>query len=90
MYLKVRVPWLPFKWDAMALRWFIFHKGTMNDDLLRHEKIHLKQQRELGILKYLWLYCRNSEFRYAVEYEAYRWGSRMNKDEANMMAKRYR
>lgn len=64
------VPWLPFGWDGMAVRPFIFLKAG-HDHLLTHEAVHLRQQREHGIA-YYFKYAFSKSFRARMEIEAYR------------------
>ena len=41
---------IPFgKYDAMAIYPFIFIKGEATEKVIRHEKIHHEQQKEMGI-----------------------------------------
>ena len=42
---------VPFgKYDAMAVFPFVFIKGNVSDKVIRHEKIHCQQQREMGTI----------------------------------------
>lgn len=66
----ITVPWLPH-FQALALfgRYIIVRTGY--DKLIPHERVHIRQQREIGPLKYhvKWLFSR--EFRARVEIAAY-------------------
>jgi len=86
--MLIRVPWLPFRWEALALKWVIFYI-RIDNRLLAHEMVHVQQQTEMGLCVYLWHYIWDKEFRYDVEFEAYRNGSGMTSTEADKMAKRY-
>ena len=81
-------PWLPFGWDGLALKWVILYKRG-HQDIIPHEWIHINQQRKLGLGVYLWRYFFNPDFRYTVEFEAYRFGSRMNYYDAISAAMKY-
>ena len=59
MKLKTfRVPWLPFGFDGMALRWVILLKNE-DKGLLEHELIHIEQQKKHGFIKYMLLWFFN-------------------------------
>ena len=90
MTTTIRVPWLPFGWDGLALKWVIFHKGKeMSDGLANHERIHIIQQTTMGLGVYLWRYVTNKQFRFDVEYAAYRLGHGYSEEKAEARAKRY-
>jgi len=50
----------------------IHAKNEMSEDLIEHEKTHIKQQTEMGVEKWWNRYFEDSRFRYTQEIEAYR------------------
>jgi hypothetical protein len=66
--------------DAMTLYPYIFvcpiffRESSIGEyqATLRHENIHLHQQYKTGLIKFLWKYLTNKEFRYQSELEAYK------------------
>jgi hypothetical protein len=87
----ISVPWLPFGLDGLALKWFIVLRWghEKSQDLIAHERVHLRQQAQIGFIRYCWKYLKDRDFRYRVEYEAYRFGSKLDIDDAIEMAKGY-
>ena len=83
MTKTIRVPWLPFGFDGMALRWVILLRNE-EKGLLEHELIHIEQQKKHGFLKYLFLWCFNQRRRALFEAEAFKYGQR-NDDETIIM-----
>lgn len=71
--------WIPFKgFLAVTLYPFIFirseYKGKVNDVCLRHENIHIKQQKELLVIFFYIIYLCEwifNLFRYQDSYKAY-------------------
>jgi len=85
-----RVPWLPFGFDGMALRWVILLK---NDDkgLIEHELIHIEQQKKHGFIKYMFLWFFNDYKRALFEAEAFKYGQKYSDDRIIMiLVKNYR
>jgi len=73
--MKVKcLPWLPFKADGMALKYFILvRKGYENNAaLLEHELHHTRQQRNHFFLLWVFKYWFNSAFRQEMELAAYK------------------
>jgi hypothetical protein len=62
--------------DALAITIYphiYVRKGWENTSwLIEHEKLHLKEQKEKGQLRWLFKYLTNSEFRYWAEVRAYK------------------
>ena len=87
----VVVPWLPFKLDGLALRYFIFIKRghEKSRSLILHEQVHIEQQKAIGFIRYCWKYIDNKDFRYAMELQAYHEGTGLSKDEASKVAYTY-
>ena len=55
--IVIKSSWFPFgDYDAMALFPFVFVKGEVPNRVIRHEQIHLEQQKELLIIGFLFLY----------------------------------
>ena len=81
----VRTKWLPFGWEGMALGKVIF---LTNDALLAHELVHISQQKQLGLLVYLFKYVTSRQFRYEMEKQAYVLGSGMSESDAMDFIKR--
>jgi hypothetical protein len=83
--------WLPFHWDGLACKPFIFLRKRASDSssLLAHEMVHIRQQERHGLLKYLYKYFTNETFRLKMEFEAYYMGSGMDSPEAREYASRY-
>lgn len=54
----VAVPWLPLGVAGMTLgRLIVLHRDHLGDEtLLRHELVHVRQWRELGVPRFLWRY----------------------------------
>ena len=75
MTKKIKVKWLPFGFDGMALRWVILLKNE-DKGLLEHELIHIEQQKKHGFLKYLFLWCFNDYKRALFEAEAFKYGQK--------------
>lgn len=67
------VPYVPFGQRGKACVWFILinKKCKLDFRLVAHEKIHIRQQREFGWLRYLIRYYFDKRFRAMVEYEAF-------------------
>ena len=87
----IKVPWLPFGWDGLAVKPFIFMKDTTDLTLLQHENVHIRQQERLGLMYYLFKYATSKAFRYEMEIEAYVKGSKMGLREAHdFVTKRYK
>ncbi len=56
---------------------FYNHSKIYQDSTIKHEMVHIKQQQENGLLKFLFLYCFCllilwNPWRYKWEYEAYK------------------
>ena len=75
------VTFRPLGHDGLACRWFILiNKDFRNDEgLHKHERIHIQQMKDVGVLKYLWRYfvrhwMGDSRFRAMVEMDAFRYG----------------
>jgi hypothetical protein len=85
----VEVGFLPFKWDAMAVRPFVFVR-VWSGRILAHEEVHLEQQKQFGLLKYAWRYMTSVRWRVAMEYQAYNEGSGLGPIAAKEMADRYK
>lgn len=85
----VNVPWLPFGWDGLALKPFVFIRNY-SPLLLCHEYVHIEQQNRYGLFKYLWRYVMDPDFRVLMEYDAYRLGSQLSSEQARAMAENYR
>ena len=84
----IRVPWLPLHLSGLACYWFIIvRKG--HDHIIEHEKVHIDQMHSVGLCTYLYRYVTDSDFRYDVEYQAYRYGSAMTSTEADKWARKY-
>ena len=49
-------PWLMRGVIAITLGRTIFLRGACDDRLLRHELVHVRQVRQLGLLRFLWRY----------------------------------
>ncbi len=64
---------IPKRFDAISLRWFILVRPAHadNKDLIAHELEHIRQQKR-GVISYFWRYFTNPRFRARVEIEAYR------------------
>lgn len=88
-FMKIKVPWLPFGWDGFALRWVILHRKGVSENLIAHELVHIEQQKRLGLCRYLWRYLTRRDFRYTVEFEAYKFGSKLPFVEAVEKARKY-
>lgn len=85
--LVIPLPFNPLGHHGLACRWFVLvHKDYKNDErLLDHERIHIRQQKTIGIVRYLLNYFVNhwlgdSSFRAQVEHEAFLKGSRYSKE----------
>jgi hypothetical protein len=54
----VAVPWLPLGVAGMTLgRFILLRREHLEDEaLLRHELVHVRQWRELGVPRFLWRY----------------------------------
>lgn len=91
MKLKTfRVPWLPFGFDGMALRWVILLKNE-DKGLLEHELIHIEQQKKHGFIKYMLLWFFNERRRALFESEAFKYGQRYSDERIIMiLVKNYR
>jgi hypothetical protein len=63
--------WIPF-YDAYALmgRWVLLKPGY-REEILAHELVHIRQEREIGPIKYHLKWIFNRRFRAKVEIEAY-------------------
>jgi hypothetical protein len=85
----INVKWLPFGWDAMAVRPFVFVR-EWSWGILAHEEVHLQQQKDFGLFKYGWRYITNVRWRVAMEYQAYNEGSGLGPIAAKDMADRYK
>lgn len=62
----------------------------LNREVINHEEIHLRQQKEIGKWKFLfkYLFCWPlfwNQFRYDMEWEAYVKGSVIGRDEINKL-----
>lgn len=57
-YRVVSVPWLPTGVAAMTLGGLVFIRRDHLDDerLLAHELVHVRQWRDLGVVRFLWRY----------------------------------
>jgi hypothetical protein len=75
----IRTNKIPFGWRGIALRWVILIKPDQSDEvnIIAHERIHVKQQKDLGALTYFWKYCikKDPKFIASVEYDAFRYGN---------------
>lgn len=63
------------------------------DWLIEHEKLHIKEQKEMGVYKWLFKYLVNKEFRYQAELRAYKVSIAHGlaaTEAARMLAKHYR
>jgi hypothetical protein len=68
---------------GIALRWFILidkkFDGHSDDEvgLILHEEVHIRQQKEIGVLKYFWKYfiSKDPTFKATMEAEAFLKGS---------------
>ena len=63
---------MPKRFDAIALKWVVIMRDPTDEALLAHEMEHIKVQRRIGLIKYLWRYFTNSRFRALQEVGAYR------------------
>lgn len=72
------VPFRPIYRRGIACYWFILIRSKYSGDLnlLHHEEIHISQQRNIGLLKYLWRYYTDKRFVAEVEYAAFKYGSK--------------
>jgi hypothetical protein len=86
--IKLSVPWLPFGLHGLALRPFVFYKRG-HESIIKHEMIHIAQQKSFGLMRYCWKYVFNKDFRYQMEFEAYFKGSGLSMQEASIRAKAY-
>lgn len=91
--------WGPFKNSYTTIGDIVFYpKGTKQipSSALKHEAIHIEQQKELGFLKMAWwlfkyVFCLPvlyNPFRYKVEMEAYMVGNKLPKYAAQQELKR--
>jgi hypothetical protein len=85
----LHLPYLPFNFDGLALRWVILVKKGQ-DSIIPHEMVHIEQQKRVGFFKYMFKYLTNCDFRVKMEYEAYFYGSGMDLIWAVNMAEKYR
>ena len=86
-----KVPWLPFGFDGMALRWVILLKKEDDKGLLEHELIHIEQQKKHGYFKYMFLWLFNDYRRALFEAEAFRYGQKYDDERIIMiLVKNYR
>lgn len=72
--VKLRRSWLPhlLGHDSFVLgRTIRTRLATMSDGHIRHELVHVKQQAELGVCRFLWRYYLRGQRR-AIEAEAAR------------------
>ena len=54
----IRTSWFPFgRYDAIAIWPRIFVKGDYQEHVVRHEEIHIKQQKELLLVGFFLLYA---------------------------------
>jgi len=60
------------RFDAVALRWCILMRDPTDEALLRHEMLHIQQQRKWGFFRYMYKWLFQKEFRAKVEVEAYK------------------
>lgn len=82
--MKYPILYVPFKplgyRRGAACYWFIMIKKDFKGDqgLIDHEKCHLRQQRDIGLFKYAWLYLVKKDPRFIaeVEYAAFKYGSK--------------
>ncbi len=62
------------KWeDGVAVAWkdTIYCSQELPVDIIVHEKVHIRQQMELGLKRWLKLYMQDKNFRFEMEKEAY-------------------
>ena len=85
----LHLPYLPFNFDGLALRWVILVKKG-HDAIIPHEQVHIEQQKKIGYVKYIFKYLTNPDFRVKMEYEAYFFGSGFECTQAVAMAEKYR
>ena len=71
--LRWRLPCYLFGFSGFALRWFIIADPTYPDqrELVGHEMRHIQQQRDVGILRFLWRYWRDRTWRATYEADAF-------------------
>lgn len=73
-----------------------YPKGHYPTNLtIEHEKIHLEQQKQVGLVKFLFLYIfalpfLYNPYRFKWEYDAYVRGSKLSHDETMKILKSYR
>jgi hypothetical protein len=86
----IKVKWLPFGFDGMALRWVILLKNE-DKGLIEHELIHIEQQKKHGFIKYMFLWCFNDYKRALFEAEAFKYGQKYDTEKIIMtLVKNYR
>jgi len=82
MFKKVK--YLPRTVNAITLWPFVFYKGTISADTYHHERVHLRQQKELLVIIFyiiyllewfvkLFFFGRYSYWHISFEQEAYDW-----------------
>ena len=82
MFKKVK--YLPRTVNAITLWPFVFYKGNLTADLVQHELVHLRQQRELLVIGFyilyglewfikLFIYGKYAYWHLSFEEEAYNW-----------------
>lgn len=74
----VTVPYLPFRFDGMALFGCLILIKKGHEKLIPHEQIHIQQQKEHGRFMYHWKWIFNKDFRAMMEIQAYRIGDRLS------------
>ena len=85
----LHLPYLPFNFDGLALRWVILVKKG-HDAIIPHELVHIEQQKKIGYIKYMFKYLTNPDFRVQMEFEAYYKGSSLSFLDAKIRAEKYR
>ena len=79
-----RVKYLPQGVRAITLWPFIFYKGSLTSDIVQHEMIHLRQQKELLVIGFyvlyllewfvkLFIFGKYAYWHISFEEEAYEW-----------------
>lgn len=82
-----RVKYLPKGVRAITIWPWVFYRGVLTPDIVRHERVHLRQQKELLIIGFYVLYLLewfvklfffggNAYWHISFEIEAYNYGTK--------------
>jgi hypothetical protein len=71
------ISWIWMAATTLGMKNTIIAKRELAPDTLEHEKVHLRQAREMGSFRFLWRWLFSKKWRVRIEAEAYAVNVRM-------------